>query len=79
MSNEGILVPLMTDREIARLIGFSESWVRQQRSNRNQKRAHAFTVDPIYVGDSPRYRRSDVEEWFKGLVANKPYAEEPAQ
>ena len=63
MDNEAP-VPLLKDRDIGDLVGKSESWVRQERSNRQHGRPHIRTVDPVMVGDSPRYRRNEIAEWF---------------
>ena len=54
MNNEQDLEPLMKDREIAELVGMSDSWVRQQRSNRKHNKHHVFTT-PI------------MHEEFKGI------------
>ena len=55
---------LLCDKDVARLLSFSPSWVRGQRFRRNRAELHALNIDPIYVGASPRYRRSDVLAWI---------------
>lgn len=72
MTNQELLVPLMNDKEIADLVGFSQSWVRQQRSNRKHGKHHILSVDPVFVNDSPRYRRTDIEGWFTQLFTQPP-------
>jgi hypothetical protein len=79
MSNEESLVPLITDKEIADLVGLSESWVRQQRSNRRRGKQHVLTVDPLLVNDSPRYKRADIEVWFGQLTGESAASKEVAQ
>jgi len=64
--------PLMTDRDIAKRLSFSESWVRQQRSNRRHGRPHVLALDPVYVGDSPRYPREEFEAWLHSLLQETP-------
>ena len=56
---------LLCDKDVARLLAFSASWVRGQRHRRKQDGIHALDIDPIYVGASPRYRRSDVLAWIE--------------
>jgi hypothetical protein len=65
MNDDNKLEPLMTDGDIASLVRMSDSWVRQQRSNRKHGRSHTLTIDPVYVNDSPRYRKSEVQRWFE--------------
>ena len=63
---------LVTDRSVAEALSMSQSWVRGQRSDRINDRAHILDIDPVMVGSSPRYLVSDVEAFIEKLVpANK--------
>ena len=57
MSNSNFL----RDREVAHFFAMSTSWVRGQRLKRLHGKDHVLAIDPIYVGDSPRYLASEVE------------------
>lgn len=59
--------PLLNDKEVAKALALSPSWVRKQRYLRQRGLPHQLTVDPIRVGRSPRYRREDMEKWMEGL------------
>jgi predicted DNA-binding transcriptional regulator AlpA len=58
---------LICDKEVARLIGMSPSWVRVQRWKRRKKEDHVFTIDPILIGSSPRYKAEDINAWIASL------------
>lgn len=58
---------LICDKEVARLIGMSPSWIRVQRWKRRKGVEHTFTVDPVLIGTSPRYRAEDVNSWIDSL------------
>lgn len=55
---------LYRDHDIAHLLGMSRSWVRVQRHKRRYGQEHVFDISPCYIGASPRYRRSDVEDFL---------------
>lgn len=59
---------LICDKEVARMIGMSPSWVRVQRWKKRTGQEHVFTVAPVTIGTSPRYRREDVELWMATLT-----------
>ncbi len=61
----------LSDRDVAKLIGFSSEWVRQQRHFRRQGKRHALTIDPVLIGDRPRYRTEDVREWVAALRSGR--------
>ena len=56
---------LLNDCYVARLLGFSRSWMRQQRHRRKNGLNHQFDLDPIWIGTSPRYELADVERWIE--------------
>lgn len=58
---------LICDKEVARLIGMSPSWVRVQRWKRRNGEDHTFTIDPILIGSSPRYRAEQIDTWITSL------------
>ena len=58
----------LSDKEIAFELRMSRSWVRKQRWLRRCGEDHVFTVDPILIGNTPRYRRDEVEAWINGLA-----------
>jgi len=56
---------LINDAEVARLTSMSKPWVRQQRKKLRDGETHIFDVQPVMIGDSPRYRLADVLDWIK--------------
>lgn len=58
---------LLTDREVADLLSFSVQWVKQQRHKRQSGKPHNFTIDPVSIGSSPRYKLQDVLDWLDKL------------
>jgi len=65
MDEEETPEPLVSDEYIARLVDKSSSWVRQERYRRRHGMHHVLTIDWIDVGPTPRYRRKDVNDWFR--------------
>ena len=57
----------INDAEIASQLSMSRSWVRSQRWRRRHGEDHVFTVDPVMVGTSPRYRTEEVKAWMDAL------------
>lgn len=53
----------LRDKEIAIDLGMSVSWVRVQRHRRRTGKEHVLSIDPIFIGSSPRYRLEDYEAW----------------
>lgn len=59
---------LICDKDVARLIGMSSSWVRVERWKRKNRKDHALTVDAVMIGgSSPRYKLADIEAWINSL------------
>lgn len=56
-----------SDKDLAKLVSMSPSWVRKQRMLRNRGENHSLTVDPIYIGNSPRYLIAEIRNWLEGL------------
>jgi len=65
------VMTLISDSEVATLVTMSRSWVRQQRFRRRHGKDHVFTVDPVQLGSTPRYRREEVESWIEEISAGK--------
>ena len=61
------MTKLLTDSDIAYMLGLSRSWVRSQRFKRRHGESHVLTIDPVMVGDVPRYRAVDVHAWVQSL------------
>ncbi len=59
---------LIDDVAVAALVSMSRSWVRAERFNRRHGLPHIFTLNPVMVGSSPRYRLEDVENWISCLA-----------
>ena len=58
---------LISDADIAGMLGMSRSWVRKERFNRRRHLPHTLTIDPVMIGSAPRYRRSEVMDWVASL------------
>jgi hypothetical protein len=56
-----------TDKDVARKLSLSPSWVRAQRHYRSKGLPHIFKVDARYIGTSPRYVREDVEAFVTSI------------
>lgn len=59
---------LLRDKDVARLLSFSPSWVRTQRFRRKHGLPHTLDIGPIYVGTAPCYRPTDIEAWLERQV-----------
>ncbi|WP_072673169.1 helix-turn-helix transcriptional regulator [Erythrobacter sanguineus] len=57
------------DKEVARKLSLSPSWVRVQRHKRAKGLPHILTIDPRYIGRCPRYLASEVEEFIAAIAA----------
>jgi hypothetical protein len=58
---------LCCDKDIARELRLSASWVRKQRWLRRHGADHVLRIDPVLVGNTPRYRTEDFRIWIEGL------------
>jgi hypothetical protein len=56
-----------SDNDIASLLSVSSSWVRKQRHLRQKGKEHNLTIDPVYIGNSLRYKCSEVSSWLATL------------
>ena len=62
---------LICDGDITKLIALSKSWVRKQRWLRRHGLPHEFTVDPVMIGSTPRYRLDEVLAWIEAQSASR--------
>lgn len=58
---------LLTDNQVASLLKLSVAWMRKQRHLRKVGKPHILTIDPVFIGDVPRYRSSEVKNWLESL------------
>ena len=59
---------LINDKTISKMISMSCSWIRKERMLRKRGEFHVFTVPPVTIGNSPRYRFADVVAWMASLA-----------
>lgn len=57
-----------TDKDIARRLNLSPSWVRVQRHKRKKGQPHILNLDPRYIGSCPRYVADEVEAFISAIV-----------
>jgi hypothetical protein len=57
------------DKDIARKLNLSASWVRGQRHKRAKGLPHFLTVDAKYIGTCPRYVRGEIEAFVAAIAA----------
>lgn len=58
-----------TDKDVARKLSLSTSWVRVQRHKRAKGLPHTLNVDARYIGSCPRYVRGEIEEFVASISA----------
>lgn len=58
----------LRDREVARILCMSPGWVRNQRWRRRHGKPHILKIDPVMIGNSPRYRTQDLREFVDTLT-----------
>ncbi len=58
-----------TDKDIARKLNLSTSWVRVQRHKRAKGLPHTLQVDARYIGSCPRYVRGEIEAFIASIAA----------
>lgn len=59
-----------TDKDVARRLNLSPSWVRGQRHKRKHGLPHIMEVDPRYIGTCARYLRAEIDA-FIGKIASQ--------
>lgn len=58
-----------TDKDVARKLNLSPSWVRGQRHKRRKGLDHILKVDARYIGSCPRYVRDEIEAFVDAIAA----------
>lgn len=59
------MTKLLTDSDIAYMLGLSRSWVRKERFNRRRGNPHTFNLEPVLIGSMPRYLEEEVMGWIE--------------
>jgi len=57
------------DKDVARKLNLSPSWVRGQRHKRQKGLPHILDVDARYIGSCPRYVRAEIEAFIASIAA----------
>lgn len=57
-----------SDKDVARLLNMSPSWVRGQRFKRKREEPHFLDLEPRYIGRCARYSRGEVEAFVASLL-----------
>lgn len=57
----------LPDKDVASILGVSSAWLRKQRWLRKNGMEHVLSIDPVYLGRSPRYRESELINWSGSL------------
>lgn len=58
-----------SDKDVARRLNLSPSWVRGQRHKRKHGLPHIFNIEPRYIGSCPRYVVEEVEAFIAVVAA----------
>jgi hypothetical protein len=56
-----------TDKDVARRLNLSPSWVRGQRHKRTKEQPHIFNLEPRRIGRSVRYAVAEVEAFIEAI------------
>jgi len=59
----------LTDKDVARKLSLSPSWVRVQRHKRAKGLPHILNVDARYIGTCPRYLAAEVDAFVASIAA----------
>lgn len=59
-----------TDKDVARRLNLSPSWVRGQRYKRRHGQPHIMQIDPRFIGRSPRYLKADIDSFVDAIIAD---------
>ena len=57
-----------SDKDVARRLNMSPSWVRGQRHKRKHGQSHLLDLEPRYIGTCARYVRAEVEAFVSSLA-----------
>ena len=61
----------LNDKDIARRLNLSPSWVRGQRHRRAHGLPHIFDLQPRYIGSCPRYVASEVDAFINTVIESE--------
>lgn len=56
---------LLSDKQVASLLNFSVAWIQKERWKRKSGQPHILDIDPVIIGNTPRYRASDISAWIE--------------
>ena len=56
-----------SDKDVAKRLNISQSWVRGERHKRAHGRPHILNLEPRYIGSCPRYVAKEVEAFVASL------------
>lgn len=59
----------LTDKDVARRLSLSPSWVRVQRHKRAKGLPHILNVDARYIGKCPRYVTGEIDAFVATIAA----------
>lgn len=59
----------LNDKDVARKLNLSPSWVRGQRFKRTKGMPHILNVDARYIGTCPRYVTSEIDAFIASIAA----------
>jgi len=62
-----LLPAFYNDKDVARRLNLSPSWVRGQRHKRAHGQAHILDLEPRYIGSCPRYVATEVEAFVASI------------
>ena len=55
-----------TSSSVQRWILFSSvAWIQKERWKRKSGQPHILDIDPVIIGNTPRYRASDISAWIE--------------
>lgn len=57
-----------TDKDVARRLSLSPSWVRGQRHKRRNGLPHVLDVDAKFIGTCPRYLRAEIDAFIATIA-----------
>ena len=61
-------IAFYNDKDVARRLNMSPSWVRGQRYKRNHGQPHILDLEPRYIGSCARYVRGEVEAFVAAIA-----------
>lgn len=62
-----VLAEFYTDKELARRLNISPSWIRGQRLKRSKGEPHILELEPRYIGSCVRYDVGEAEAFIANI------------